>query len=123
MVLIITDFLDQSINDLIDWLYFYKKKYLVIQNTDIIDVQYVDVNKMTFRLVINDITELNSENVEYFIYRKGFLNLNISIKKNTLNPNEIQSYLENEANKLHDIIFYILQKRAKRYLGFLFKVS
>lgn len=117
MVLIITDFLDQSVNDLIDWLIFYKKKYFIIQNIDIVDIEYIDINNMMFKLIINNVKEIDSQDVRYFIYRKGFLNLNISIKENLLNPKEFENYLDNEANKLNEIIFYILQKKAKKYFG------
>jgi hypothetical protein len=117
MVLIITDFLDQSINDFIDWLYFYKKKYLIIQNTDIVDVEYVDINNMIFKLIINNVNEINSQDVEYFIYRKGFLNINIDVLENSLNPSEFKAYLNNEVSKLQEIIFYILQKKVKKYFG------
>jgi hypothetical protein len=117
MVLIVTDFLDQSVNDFIDWLLFYKKKYLVIQNIDVIEIEYIDVNKMIFQLIINGNEKLNSQEVEFFIYRKGYLNVNINIIENNLNPKEFSAYLENEVNKLQELIFYILQKKVKNYFG------
>lgn len=41
MILILTDTVDQSTNDLIDWIMHFKKDYLIINNNDLIDVNYI----------------------------------------------------------------------------------
>lgn len=116
MILILSDFLDQSTNDLMDWAKFYKQETFIITDQDTVNLIELDINNLKFKLWVNGVI-LESSKIKYFIYRKGNINLTHEIlEENHLN-NNYEQYFSEELTVAKDFIVYTLQKVTKKYIG------
>lgn len=116
MILILSDILDQSTNDLIDWANFYNKETLVVTNKDRVNLIEIDVVQLRFKLLVNDAL-IDSREISYFIYRKGNINLTHELLDDSFKNENFRTYLDEELHVVRDYIFYILQKQTKKYIG------
>lgn len=123
MILILSDTIDQSTNDIIDWVVFYKKEFIILTNTDYIEVLGMDITNETFTLQVNSTKTFRSEDIRYFIYRKGDLNLCVKNLVKDENLLYLKEYFEDELSILKSYIIFILQKKTKKYIGDYFQRS
>lgn len=115
MIVIISNNSDLSTSNVIDWLLFYKKKFIRINETDAITACSICIENQSVDIVLN----INGENVnlstiDSFWFRRGRLRLNfpLSLKNTNIDQNGLNSYFNRENNAIHDfIIFSMLQKK------------
>lgn len=102
MILIITEEADLSTSLVIDWLLFFKIKFIRINENDELKVVF---NEGNIKIVTNNCSFYISE-LKGVWYRRGFLNLKIkSVDKGT-----IDEFRKNEFIKLKEFIYYKLSK-------------
>ncbi|RZJ91802.1 MAG: grasp-with-spasm system ATP-grasp peptide maturase [Chryseobacterium sp.] len=108
MVIINSNYTDQSTNDVIDWLIYNKVPFKRINFQDklILErLELTDVLSFTLRFVETG-ERLESEEISFYWYRRG--DLNISIDKDT----RIDHYLSGEEEKLKQLIHHFLTHRV-----------
>lgn len=111
MILILSEELDASTNEIIDWLNYYKKDFIRINYEDHIDNILIEEENIVLHIG-NKI--INFKEVDSFWYRKG----NFSYSKlNKLDKNELNKrmYLFSEWKQIQDFIFYKLKNKNGLY--------
>ncbi len=113
MILITSSNDDISTNYVIDWIAFYNKKFIRINNTDIAKLIYIKLsnNKFNFRLCYklqNNVYVLDLNNITSYWYRRG--KLRIYFKKESNLDNWLIKYLEHEIKFIYQFINYIFRK-------------
>jgi len=101
MILIQTDLNDISSSDVIDWLLYYKKKFIRISlNDEISSTIKLSNNSKVVKIFINDV-EYNLSDLTSYWYRRSFFNFKIDkLKGNTLEIRTLNQYLSNEYEKV-----------------------
>ena len=119
MVLILSSDDDRSTFDIIDWLSYYKKEYIVLYNTDFIEAKLIDLNNKEIVLEVFDsytskkkIINLNS--ITSYWYRRGELQVDVSqfftLPKNIL-ESKLDSFLKKQVHEMQRYIYYILESK------------
>lgn len=114
MVLIISSEDDQSTNDVIDWLRYFKIKYIRISHLDIINYKNLIVNNNEFdvELLINGLSYKLTE-FNFFWYRRSFLNLQLKeLEINSPVSYELKKHIYNEAQEIHRIVKRYIESRS-----------
>ena len=112
MILIITNAQDESTTYVIQWLEFYNKKWHRINESDLIDLDFLGKE---IQFTVNEMSFLISE-ISSVWYRRGFLNFNWEI---LFQDKSILRVLENEKLKITNFIYYLLNK--KKHINTYFK--
>ncbi|MFO7702174.1 MAG: hypothetical protein R6V37_04170 [Psychroflexus maritimus] len=120
MILLVSDQFDQSTNDLIDWGHYYGQEVLVITNEDKVYLIDIEIANSYFSISVNK-KIINSNDVKYFIYRKGDINLLIDLKNLDNKTSQEVEFLEKELIIIKNYIFLALQTQTKKYFGDYFK--
>ncbi len=82
MILIIGQSGDYSVQRVIDWLLFYGKKFIFLDNEKKISLNYIKVlPDLQFELIIDDKFIVNSNDIESYFYRRGYINFLFEEKK------------------------------------------
>jgi ATP-GRASP peptide maturase of grasp-with-spasm system len=100
MLLILSEESDYSTSKVIDWLLFYKIKFIRVNKEDIINLEFKN-DDIIFSLKNN---KFLLSNIKCFWYRRGFINLNVI---STLNK-EIDNFLLEEISNIREYIYYKL---------------
>ena len=82
MVLIISDEMDFSTNEIIDWLLYYKKEFYKINNTDNVRIKNINISSkgnLDFNLVVNDKDEIKFSSISSYWYRRGTFTLSYKV--------------------------------------------
>lgn len=117
MVLIISSEDDQSTNDVIDWLRYFKIKYIRISHLDIINYKNLIVNNNEFdvELLINGLSYKLTE-FNFFWYRRSFLNLQLKeLEINSPVSYELKKHIYNEAQEIHRIVKRYIEELKKNF--------
>ena len=120
MILLVSDQFDQSTNDLIDWGHYYGQELLVIKNEDKVYLIDIEIANSYFSISVNK-KIINSNDVKYFIYRKGDINLLIDLKNLDDKTSQEVEFREKELIIIKNYIFLALQTQTKKYFGDYFK--
>jgi len=105
MILICSDIADESTNHVIDWLKFYKRKYLRINTNDHLVIKSLSINNNEQDIILyNHSTQstFNLRSVSFFWYRRGDINIQLDKDINYMD------YLKSEEQKLKEYIHYYL---------------
>jgi ATP-GRASP peptide maturase of grasp-with-spasm system len=117
MILIISDDIDHSTNEVIKWLKLWKKPYLRVGQNNFINSIYLSINnnKVDLSIKIGQI-ELNYDQITSFWYRKHFLELfkdfdfNHSIE---FDKSKWFKFLQtSELLSLNDYLIFLLEKKC-----------
>src|SRR4051812_26036449 len=121
MILIVSESSDQSTNEVINWLRFYKHNYIRINEGDIIKIHDIDIKSMyntniTFSVNNNEIVSTNQINGYWF--RRGFFNffdvdyIGLHFKNNEIET-KIKMNLKSEILRISDLFQFIIEKKNK----------
>lgn len=118
VVLIFSDDIDKSTDNVIDWLKFYNINFIRITSQSLVILKYFDLKSQEFRLSVNNQIIL-SENILGYWYRRDemILNFNVEIQKDELSKYIFQT--SNTDNRIiRNFLVYILEKRHKKIGSF-----
>lgn len=118
-VLIISDDKEMSTDHVIDWLNYYKAKYIRLSRQNIIRIKRIKIgfNNTSFELYYktfdNKVAHLKSEDLLSSWYRRSIINLEIPNLKNNTNDilNELFQSNQNENTTTREFIDYYLKFR------------
>lgn len=100
MILLITEEADYSSNLVIDWLLFYNINYIRVNESDCLKVEFlgneIQILSINHTFLLSDIKGM--------WYRRGFLNLNFSLTKQT----DLDSFRKREFRKIKEFIYFKL---------------
>lgn len=113
MILILSQEFDPSTDEVINWLEYYGVKYFRLNDTDICKIKSVELKNGDLNFMI----EANSKKISLnklssYWYRRGLFNIDYSKKikeKNELHRS-LNKFIEDERNKLEEIIHKYLKK-------------
>lgn len=111
MIAIISTNMDQSTSDVIDWLLFYQKDFIQINETDEIRGCNVNVDNKNVSVILNiNGKELNLSEIDSIWFRRGHLNHSFpfSINSDICFLSDIANYLNRESVSLLDFIISII---------------
>lgn len=108
MILILSEHMDLTTNEVISWLLFYNAKFIRINEKEG-SITNFDLNKKTFKIKTKN-TIINSNNIKSFWYRRGGLTFNFLSYKS--NSTTLESYINGYLNKE----YYFLQESVYREL-------
>ncbi|MEO8760221.1 MAG: grasp-with-spasm system ATP-grasp peptide maturase [Bacteroidia bacterium] len=121
MVLIISEGIDQTTHEVIDWLIYKKKKYLVLNAEFFLNSAFIKLSNNATKILLhfnNTKEEVDLSLVTSLWYRKGDINIDIKSLLPDF-PKELQKdvflHLSNEWNTFKNFVFEIAQD--KRVLG------
>ena len=103
--------MDQSTSDVIDWLLFYQKDFIRINETDEIRGCNVNVDNKNVSVILNiNGKELNLSEIDSIWFRRGHLNHSFpfSINSDICFLSDIANYLNRESVSLLDFIISII---------------
>lgn len=109
MILIITDNNDYSTCEVIDWLDFFKEKYIFITDSDFIETVNIDCDGQ-FSLRTKE-KVIKEKSIKAVWYRRGFLNYmheNVNIKINKSLNNAINQFLKQEKKNILEYVYWRL---------------
>ena len=120
MILILSNETDQSTNEVIDWIAYFKNTFLRINETDICEIEIIDfINNDNILIKVNDI-EIKFDQIESYWYRRGDFNIRTPLyeNSNTLSKeissslsNDIDKNLKRELGTLIDYLHIVLKKK------------
>ncbi len=120
MVLIISNELDNSTNEVIAWLHHQNKKYLRINETDTITIESLNINHATPDILfrVNNGKVLNTKDISSYWYRRGGIYHNHQIIKNivlsdSLLNAEIVHNVKNDLDICVSFFIDIIEKKTK----------
>lgn len=111
MILIISDEQDQSTDDVIDWLRYYRKEYIRVNYEDFISNIYVDCNNI--KLIYKE-KEVDINSIDSFWQRKGFFNYLKMLDFRNVRK-DIKNHILNEWKTIDKYIYYKLSKKKGIY--------
>jgi len=112
IILILSDEIDQSTFDVIEWLIKYKQEFIVFNENQ---HSYVELLSASINKSKNSLTLKSShqtfflKDIKSFWYRRGFLDIKKTIPPST----EISHYLNQEREGLEQFLHYSLNKKAR----------
>ena len=114
MILILSATNDNTTNEVIDWLTFYKKNWLRINETDPIKVELVLKNQTVKVLIETPSQKFRLDDIETYWYRKG--NFNFSWKldealKTSVFIDQLEYHLKHEISTLQSFLHLLLYKK------------
>jgi ATP-GRASP peptide maturase of grasp-with-spasm system len=123
MILIFSVETDKSTSDVIDWLIYYQKDVLRINNIENIDILHLDINTSSYTLQYNGKIFTNIE-VEGVWYRRGLFSYQV---KDFSTDQTINKSLNKLLNAEHEVainyLIYLIEKTSKKKLGSYFSSS
>jgi ATP-GRASP peptide maturase of grasp-with-spasm system len=111
MILVISDADDLSTNDVLKWLLYYKVKFFRINTQDLILSLKINIsNNGSYFELETEFGKVNSNDVTFFYYRRGFLKLNKTEKifKNIQIDKKCSVFLKYDLNDITEIVDNIL---------------
>ena len=118
MILIISENDDASTDQVLEWLRYYKIKFLRINNNNFFDFFHLaidSVGKTSFKLK-SKISEINNSKISGYWYRRGRLSLSIDLlKEQKIKGLSVSSnsFLINEANSITELIYNEFHNKTK----------
>ncbi len=118
MILIVTETIDNSTDDVIEWVHFLKKNVKRVNLEDKINinsVRYIN-ERPVVKFTLNNGEVINSDEVTAYWYRRGDFNLigannyKTYIKNSTL-QNVVNQNLKNEVITIRDLLYYITENK------------
>lgn len=112
MVMILTSEDDESSNDVIDWLRFYKTSFLRIseKNTIVYNKIVLNNNEFDIEFSINNVN-YNLSDFNAFWYRRSHYNFLVNkILVENLLTQKINNHIENETKEIHDFFISYVEK-------------
>ena len=120
MILILSEERDQSTNIIIDWLNYFKRPFIRVNETDICIIKKIGLTTDEVIITIAG-DELNFDGISAYWYRRGNFNIalpNDITKENLPFKDEIKKNLKEELAILVDYLHLIL--RNKKHVGCFF---
>lgn len=119
MILLLTERDEPTVNNVIDWLNFYNKKFVRINKEDDINASSVEINIKTNKTILKTSDKtIDLNEIESVYFRRGFLNLKHNIQLEGTNSKlttEIKRKAIIETEYLKDFIYSELM--TKKHLG------
>jgi len=110
MILILSIEQDESTIDVIKWLVYYKQKYILINNCEVIKNIFVDVNSSYFEIITKNETIISTE-ISSVWYRRGdFIFDSYNENENEIEKS-ISSFIQRENEKLLEYLHFLLQEK------------
>lgn len=119
LILINSTASDQSTNDIIDWLLWFKKKHIRINEDNIIYLTELNFEKFNCSSIVKiGNVDVNLSEISRYFYRRGYLNIKISdlfygIRTDVEHKfaKAYLKYLKGESDKIIDLIKKIIQEK------------
>ncbi len=105
MVLILSENKDKSTTSVISWLNYFDKKYVRVNEEDVLNVEYYDDDIL---IILNQERKIKLSEITSFWYRRGFLNVKNKLKSNSVS---LSNFLNEESYHLKNYIHYLLEKK------------
>ncbi len=115
MVLILSSLDDLSTNTVIDWLLYYKKKYVRISSIDEIEFSKIIISDTGFdiEMTINNTLNICLSEITTFWYRRSYFSVFIEKLKNTCSLfQQINHHLQVEANILMNFFIHEIKTKS-----------
>ncbi|MDR2126259.1 MAG: grasp-with-spasm system ATP-grasp peptide maturase [Prevotellaceae bacterium] len=115
MILILSEEFDQSTNDVIDWLLYFNKPFIRINDTDIceiIKIKFVE-NKTKIVIKVND-QKIDFDDVSAYWYRRGYFSIKIPVIKKESLPllyDDVNNSIKKELYILVNFLHISLQNK------------
>ncbi|MDR2064574.1 MAG: grasp-with-spasm system ATP-grasp peptide maturase [Prevotellaceae bacterium] len=115
MILILSDEFDQSTNDVIDWLLYFKKPFIRINDTDICEIIKIQFEENKTKIVIKvKNRKIDFDDVSTYWYRRGYFNIKIPVIKKEDIPllyDEVNNSLKKELYIIVNFLHVYLQDK------------
>ena len=114
MILIISENEDHSTSEIIQWLIYFKAKFVRVNKGDSLTLRIVQISNSKvckFVLLSRERGEINIDHITAIWYRRGGLNFhlpNIDFIQDKELEQQVLRYLKNEHNILEDYLQYLL---------------
>ncbi|MCW3083152.1 MAG: hypothetical protein JWP12_518 [Bacteroidetes bacterium] len=125
MILIISEALEHSTTEVINWLRFLKQKYLRINAGDLVQIKEIRFNGIIpgVEFTVNGGDVMNTDDLTGYWYRRGALTVPLAydyrkyIKERPLQNTVIEN-IGNEIKTLKELLYFIFENRENKLGGF-----
>lgn len=121
MILIVSESSDQSTNEVINWLIFWRIEFIRINENDFIKIYDIEVNNSlntSITFSVNKGRIINTNDISSYWFRRGFFNffdadhLNLQLKNKEI-ENKIKTNLKAEISRIGELFQSILESKNK----------
>jgi ATP-GRASP peptide maturase of grasp-with-spasm system len=123
MIIIFSEETDNSTSKVIDWINYYERQYLRIDDLSLLNIIKYDINNNKFEFEYNNIS-VTSDIITGYWYRRGLLT---SVQKEISNNKEINNVLNNLINTeeviAKEFLFLMIEKLKIKKIGSYFKAD
>lgn len=120
MILIISDSNDRSTSDIIQWLNFYKKKFIRVNGSDIVKLNQIAINSGKISINKNGAI-INFNSIKSIWYRRGDFRFEEESKITSKKKSFEKIYLKNEIQIIKDYLQFTI--KTKKHLNDFYTTS